>query len=209
MSHHARRRPVSQQDIPDGDGIPLLDRYQNAIFGALIVAIVVGAVALVAGRPAPVEFVIIPPAPTSTSPPTATHAPVRVYVSGAVARPDVYTLPWGSIAQDAIALAGGALDSADLTRVNLAHVLRDGDQIYVPAAAGTDVVLATASSIVNINEATQEELDSLPGIGPGLAQRIIDYREANGPFLSVEQVTEVPGIGPSKFEEIKDHIAVE
>ncbi|MCZ7546637.1 MAG: ComEA family DNA-binding protein [Anaerolineae bacterium] len=95
----------------------------------------------------------------------------------------------GAVAQDAVDAAGGALASADLARVNLAHVLRDGDQIHVPARE-EQVRLATTSPVVNLNHATVAELDTLPGVGPGLAQRIIDFREANGPFTSIEEVME-------------------
>ncbi len=199
---------MSEPDAHEGDRAPLLDRYQNVIFGALIVAILAGAAALIANRPAPVEITIIPPAPTSTPAPTPTHGPVRVYVSGAVNRVGVYTLPWGAIAQDAVLAAGGARGSADLARVNLAHVLRDGDQIHVPERA-ENVALATGSPLVNINTATLEELDALPGIGPGLAQRILDYREANGPFARIEEIMEVSGIGPSTFERMQDRLTVE
>lgn len=195
-------------DAQNGDRKPLLERFQNLIFGALIVAIVAGAIILAASRPEPVRLTILPPPPTATPGPTATHAPVRVYVTGAVNRPGVYELPWGAIARDAVLVAGGARASADLARVNLAHVLRDGDQIHVPEPEA-EITLATSTGLVNINAATLEELDTLPGIGPGLAQRIIDYREANGPFATIEDIMDVSGIGPSTFERMKDRLTVE
>ena len=195
----------------DSPHAPLLERFQGVIFGALFLAIVGGVAALVWNRPAPVEIVVIPPAPTATAAPTQTPAPVRVYVSGAVNRPGVYTLPWGALAQDALVAAGGAQASADLRRVNLARALRDGDQVDVPEQ-GT--VSAPAESVerigpVNLNTATLEELDSLPGIGPALAGRIIAYREANGGFSSVEQIVEVSGIGATLLERLVDYLTVE
>ncbi|MCZ7546636.1 MAG: hypothetical protein M5R40_25320 [Anaerolineae bacterium] len=86
---------LHEPEPPEDGRAPLLERYQNVLLGVLVVAIFVGAAALFAGRPAPVEMVIIPPAPTPTPGPTATHAPVRVYVSGAVRAAGVYALPWG------------------------------------------------------------------------------------------------------------------
>jgi len=173
--------------------------------GALV-AISIGFLALSLKRPAPIT--IDPPRPT------ATPGPIRVHVSGAVNNPDVYELPPDSIARDAIEFAGGGASDADLDRVNLARVLADGDQVYVPVVGETPLeeppgVAPAGSTIVNINTATQAELETLPGIGPALAGRILDYREANGPFPDVESLQNVSGIGPATLEEIRNQITVQ
>lgn len=184
---------------------------RNTIIAFVLVAlaIIAGAILLLATRPTPVQITVNPPVPTSTPGPTDTPAPITVYVTGAVATPEqMITLPAGSRVQDAIAKAGGTTDGADLERVNLAGILHDGDQVDVPLK-DQPVTLATPSGgvIVHINTATLEELDTLPGVGPALAQRIINWREANGPFSSLEDLDAVEGVGPSLLEQIKDLVA--
>ncbi|MCZ2122754.1 MAG: ComEA family DNA-binding protein [Anaerolineales bacterium] len=155
-----------------------------------------------------------------------TEAPIAVHVIGAVPRPGLYEFSQGARVQDAIDAAGGLLASADVSSINLAALLEDGQQLDVPYGGdsgqtprtGDDnsgLELPTAgtpasanSELININTASLEELDSLPGIGPTTAQKIIDYREANGPFSVIEDITNVSGIGPSTYEEIKDLITV-
>ena len=154
---------------------------------------------------------------TSTPPPspqpTPTPRPPRVYVSGAVHRPDVYTLVPDSIVKDAILAAGGPTEDADLDRINLALPVADGQQIYVPHMADEALPVEPASRLptvvgrVNINTADLAALDSLPGIGPAIAQRILDYRDAHGPFNRVEDITNVSGIGPATLERIRDLIS--
>ena len=116
----------------------------------------------------------------------------------------------GTRSDDAIEAAGGAAESADLERVNLAGFLRDGDQIHVPAIE-EEVTLATPSGggIVNVNTATVEELDTLPGVGPALAERIIAYREANGPFADLAALDAVEGVGPALLEGIQELVVFE
>ena len=176
-------------------------------------------------RPAPI--VIVPPEPTTPPEPTATPGPMRVYVNGAVAAPDVYELPPGSLVADALEAAGGWTAEANTAVVNLAQSLTDGAQVYVPSqdeeAAVPAVVVesrttsldvledtgATSSGgLVNINTATAEELDALPGIGPSTAQKILDYRDENGRFNSIEEIMNVSGIGEAKFNSVKDLITV-
>ena len=150
-------------------------------------------------------------APVATGPsPSASageHADVVVYVSGAVASPGVLTLPASSRVIDAITAAGGATPEADLESINLARILVDGEQIRVavvgdspPASseAGT-----TAGACVRLATATEAELQTLPGIGPSLAQRIISYRATHPRLSTVEELDDVPGIGPSLIEKIR------
>jgi competence protein ComEA len=185
-----------------------LEQHRTLVLGAVGVLIVVGVLAvLVRWRP-PEPITIEPPAPT------ATPAPIRVYVSGAVLHANVYDLSPDSIAQDALAAAGGASDDANLDAINLARPLSDGDQVYVPHVGEVVTPLPqeggqaapAAGGPVNINTADQAALESLPGIGPALAQRIIDYREANGPFASIEDIQNVSGVGPATFEGFQDLI---
>lgn len=159
---------------------------------------------------------------------------VRVHVAGAVNNPGVYTLPANGRAVDAIAAASGAATDADLDRVNLAGELTDGMQLYVPRrgetaapapiqpntaqgggsqpqrtltpSGGTGTPAAAAP--VNINTATAEQLQSLPRIGPAMAQRIITWREAHGGFRSVDELDAVPGIGPTLLETLRPLVTV-
>lgn len=202
-----RGRVVSQPDADPGGTKPRpLDRYQNLILAALAVVITAGALVLIIDKPSPVPIYITPPAPT------ATPGFIQVYVSGAVARPDVYRLPPDAIAKDAIEAAGGALETADLSLVNLAQRLHDEAQIHVPvvgepSTAGQPGV--GSGGKVNINTADVALLDTLPNIGESRAQGIIDYREAYGPFTSIEQIMDVPGIGEKMFEDLRDLITVD
>jgi competence protein ComEA len=131
-----------------------------------------------------------------------------VHVVGAVAAPGLYRLPEGSRIEDAIAQAGGAKPRAALDLVNLASPVADGQQVIVPARGRGGTVAAPGGSAalppekVHLNSATLEQLDTLPGVGPVTAQRILDYREANGAFGSVEELDAVPGIGPARLEQL-------
>jgi competence protein ComEA len=148
-----------------------------------------------------------------------------VHVAGEVKNPGVYTLPNGARMIDAVTAAGGATARADLEVINLAMPLTDSSQIYVPAkgvaahptfarpqpgingvASGSNNV--SASGLVNINRASADELDSLPGVGPSTAQAIVDFRVAHGPFGSPEDLMNVKGIGPAKFEAMRKLVGV-
>ena len=143
----------------------------------------------------------------------ASPAPARtvvVHVVGQVLRPGLYTLPDRSRVNDAIEKAGGSKPKAALELVNLAAPVADGQQIVVPsrreatqAAAGGSVG-AVPGGKVHLNSATLEQLDTLPGIGPVTAQKILDYREEHGAFRSVDELDAVPGIGPATLADVRD-----
>lgn len=186
---------------------------RNIIVAFLIVAIAIigGAVLLLTSRPQPVQITIIPPEPTITPSPPGT---ISVYVTGEVAQEGIVSIPHGSRVEEALAAAGGTTENADLTRVNLAAILHDGDQVHVFALPAADTPqgepsLATppGGAVVYINTATLEELQTLPGIGPGTAQAIIDYREANGPFRNMDDLDQVPGIGPATLANLEGLIS--
>ncbi len=163
--------------------------------------------------------------PSITPPPTVTRVvpTVTVHVNGAVAKPGVYTLAANSRVIDALAAAGGLLPTAADDIVNQAALLRDGQQVYVPtrgtpvpqglvpagqaAPASKGVATPIApSGPINLNRATAEELDTLPGIGPALSARIIEYRQKVGPFQRPEDLKKVSGIGDKLFESLKERI---
>ncbi len=153
-----------------------------------------------------------PPAEASSAPPSApASGPVVVSVVGAVAAPGLVTLPPGARVADALAAAGGLLPDADPVSVNAAAVLVDGEQIVVarpgeaPAAGGAG---PAAGGPLDLNAATVADLDALPGIGPVLAQRIVDHRTSQGPFTSVEQLDDVDGIGPAIYADLQDRVTV-
>ena len=181
-------------------------RAAPILLGVLIGLLAAGLLWLLIAAPHGEAVRLIPP---------PTPAPLRVHVSGAVAHPGVYSLPRGSIVQQAIEAAGGSLAEADLDHVNLAASLDDGQQVRVPFQAQPPVDGATAApdpptaGLVNINTATAPELELLPGIGPSLAQGIVAYREAHGLFSEIEDLLDVPGIGPAKLEQIRGLVTVE
>jgi len=167
-------------------------------------------------------------APTESTAPTepTPSAEVVVHVSGAVKRSGVYRLAPDSRVADAIDQAGGAAEHADLDALNLAEPLQDGQKIHVPrkgeASApalasvapsrtprGTpQAAAATTQFPINLNTATAEQLEAIPGIGPVLAQRIIEYRQTHGRFQSVDELLEVRGIGPKRLENMRPYVVV-
>ena len=151
---------------------------------------------------------------------------IVVHITGEVKNAGIVYLESGARIADAIEAAGGATEDADLDQVNLAYLLEDGQKIYIPnkneeieqgeyiiSDSGENVIEESSSAKevsgkVNINTATQEELETLTGIGSVLAQRIIEYREENGNFESIEDIKNVKGIGDSKYSDIKDSICI-
>jgi competence protein ComEA len=192
-------------------------RIAQAVFLSIVGLVVFFVIYTILKRPEPASPpLVITLQPRSTeAPATPTPSTISVYVSGAVNKPDVYTLPLNAIVKDAIAAAGGATAEADLERINLAAHLADQMQVDVPRqgeaapppANGTPPA-AAAAEIININTASVEDLDKLPGIGPATAQLIIDYRIKNGPFKKIEDINSVPRIGDALYAKIKDQITV-
>ena len=130
-----------------------------------------------------------------------------VHVVGAVRRAGLFRLREGARVADALARAGGPTRKADLSAVNLAAPLADGQQVVVPRRGPTGAATVgapAAGSKVSLGIATVEQLDELPGIGPVTAQKIVDWRAAHGPFRSVEDLDDVPGIGPARVEQLRD-----
>ncbi|MFL6116769.1 MAG: ComEA family DNA-binding protein [Catenulispora sp.] len=151
--------------------------------------------------------------------PTAT-ATVVVDIEGKVAHPGVQTLPAGSRVYEALAAAGGALPGVDVTALDLARLVADGEQLRVGIAGepspavgvapsgGTKGKRGKGGSVVNLNTATLEQLETVPDVGPAMAQRILDWRAAHGRFTSVGQLQQVRGIGERKFAEMRDSVTV-
>jgi competence protein ComEA len=143
---------------------------------------------------------------------TIAEPEIFVDVTGAVNKPGVYTLTGKSRVIDAIKAAGDSAPGADLSTINLARVLNDGEQIYVDSTVvnsnGVRVSKAVRSGPININRATARQLDALDGVGPVIAQRIVDYRKINGSFLSIDDLQKVSGIGAAKFAQIKAKVRI-
>jgi competence protein ComEA len=145
---------------------------------------------------------------------------VLVHVLGAVKRPGLVSLSTGARVVDAVAAAGGLTDDAEVSGINLARVVSDGEQLVVPRVGevvappaggvsnGAPGASGASGAVVNLNTATQAELETLPRIGPALAGRILDYRTANGRFAAVADLMKVTGIGQKLYDGLKDRIAV-
>ena len=202
---------------------------------AAATALVFGAVVLfVQGDSnAPIEIMLPTPDPggntsgtsgNSSAEPGAAQVELKVYVSGAVHNPGVYILRGNDRLSDAVGAAGGATADAELALINLARRVQDEGHYHVPragetpppsdtlSAAKTSETASTTNSaaggLVDLNLASEDLLDTLPGIGPALAKAIIRYREEQGPFESIEEITNVPRIGPATYEKIRDLVTV-
>ena len=191
-------------------------QFINLLWIGLVGLLGAGILTLISGPPRGAEIKLFP---------TTTPSPIIVHVAGAVAAPGRYTLQPGSGVNDAVLAAGGANPDADLTQINLAAVLVDGIQIKVPALTADQSPSRSADTLqiqnpeppspltasdgkININTADKELLDTLPGIGPTLASRIIEFRQANGPYENMEDLLLVSGIGPATLEEIQPLVSV-
>lgn len=183
-----------------------------AILGAMIVFLPPSVARVAPGAAA--ELALSSPAATSSTISSAVTVglpagSVVVHVAGAVSAPGLYTLDGGARVADAVAAAGGAADGADLDALNLARVVVDGEQVRVPlkgeAAVGKFAGggAASADGRVNINSADAAALEALPGVGPVLAARIAAYRDAHGPFASVDALDDVSGVGPAVLEKVR------
>lgn len=201
------------------------------------VAVLVTVVTLIGDSPPAVVSAKLPPvemdsstAPATGSAPPGAAGPVIVSVVGLVHTPGLVTLEPGARIADALTAAGGALDGADVLGLNMARRVADGEQIVVglgappgqPAEMGSSVVseatpggasppaenTSAATSVIDLNTATAEELDTLPGIGPVTAAAIIAWRDANGPFGSVDQLGDVDGIGPARLDKLRNLVRV-
>jgi competence protein ComEA len=209
-------------DGPEDAGRPRLD---PGLPGVRVLALAALLAALVAGacfwwsrpRPRPAPAPVVRPAAASqvAATPSPASAPLVVDVAGKVRRPGVVTLPTGSRVIDAIKEAGGVRPGARTGTLNLARKVVDGEQILVgvtatPASGASPG--ASASSVpgapLDLNAATAGELDQLPGVGPVLAQRIVDYRTQHGGFRSVDELRQVSGIGEAKFADVKGLVRV-
>ncbi|MEE9400883.1 MAG: ComEA family DNA-binding protein [Dehalococcoidia bacterium] len=170
-----------------------LERHRTPVIALLAALIVIGGAVLLYRQwalPQSVEIVISPPSPE-----------IHVYVEGEVVSPGVYMLQDGDRVVDAIEAAGGFTADADQGAVNLAAPLRDGGRVHVYR-------IGDVPQKINLNTAEAWLLQSLPGIGEILAQRIIDYRNEIGPFQQIEDLKKVEGIGAATFEKLKDNITL-
>ncbi len=188
------------------------ERGALVAFLVLVILIALSGALLLLSRPEPVQITIKPPPPTASPAPTATAGPIMVYVTGEVAQPErQHVLPFGSRVADAVAAAGGFTDVANKTLVNLAGILRDGDQVHVPLISLSRLSSALATpaggDLVNVNRASLEELVELPNIGPVTAQKIIDFREQVGPFSELAELDDVSGIGKATLEKLQGLIS--
>ncbi|MEM7030292.1 MAG: helix-hairpin-helix domain-containing protein [Chloroflexota bacterium] len=215
-----------------------IEAHRGIIFAILSVITIGSAFTLYSRSPDPPPLVLATVAPTRTSTTTPTPiptltptpSPLRVYVTGKVHNPDVYLLPVGSTIQAAIEMAGGMTEDAADMILNLSREVEDQMQITVPAKSDNlptpppirdgrprqnvpdrspgQIPIPSTNEKVNINTGSLNQLTQLSGIGPSIGQRIIDHREKNGSFSTIEGIMMVSGIGPKTFEKIKDDITV-
>jgi competence protein ComEA len=208
------------------------------VFAAGLAVVVIGAIAWAAfvrgGGTSPPPELTMPRADTGVSSTTSSGRTVRpppdgspagspasssslvfVHVAGAVVRPGLYRLGGAPRVADAIDAAGGVAPTADLDAVNLAATVTDGERVYVPRlgevpppAAAAGASNGTLPGPIDLNTATAEQLDALPGVGPSTAQAIVSYRQEHGRFRSVDELLEVRGIGPSKLEDLRAKVRV-
>ena len=192
------------------------------LIGAFVVAVLISATAsqgrsVPLASPTPTDLLASASSAAASPPSGPPSADLYVHVSGAVRTPGLVTLRPGARVVDAVAAAGGLADDADPAGVNLARLLHDGEQFRVPKlgeppapapGVGGSGMADASGGAVNLNTATQAELETLPRIGPALAQRILDWRAANGRFDAATDLLEVTGIGQKVFDGLKDRVVV-
>ncbi len=198
-------------------------RYRGYAILSLVFAVFFGGYVLWERWPQPEPLMIVAPTPTATVAPSPTPAPLRIHVTGAVRQPGVYILAPDSRLIDAVEAAGGLATNADSARINLAGFVYDGQQVFVPyeltPAPPSPTPLPTPSVVgqqpatgggpININTASAAELETLPGIGPAYAERIIAYRDEHGPFADPIEIMAIKGIGPATYEQLKNRITAD
>ena len=184
----------------------MLKRVSTYLAGLLMGLLLAALLLLLISEPRGIPIQLLPP-------PTPSH--LRIHVTGEVVNPGVYSLFPGSIVQQALEASGGCTEDANLEGLNLAAPIQDGQQIVIPrvgqptaasAWPGTPTPHATRAGKINVNTASATELELLPGIGPSIAQSIIECRERQGPFAKPEDLPRVSGIGPAKLEAIRELI---
>jgi len=186
-----------------------LSKFQVAVIATLLVLIALGSgVAYLRSRPREISI-----KESKSISAGEKKRMLTVHVAGAVARPGLYKLAEGTRVADALSMAGGATADGIIDDVNLASRLKDGQKILVPRSGGQisdpgSPRQGEDSTLLNINTADESDLDKLPGIGPSLAKRIVEYRRKNGPFSTVEEIDNVNGIGPRKLEEFKGQVTI-
>lgn len=184
--------------------------WQHILLGILFGLLFAGIILLfiLPQRGTPIPLVTITPNPSAVKTPELDQ--IKVELAGSVKQPGVYELPKGIHLVDALELGGGTAEDADLSKLNLALVLKDGQKISIPSLSSQNESTNPASSglLLDINSATVEQLMDLPGIGELKAQAIMTYRSDHGPFQTIEDLMEVPGVGESIFESIKNLIIV-
>lgn len=186
-----------------------LSKFQVAVIATLLVLIALGsAVAYFRSRPREISI-----KESKSISAGEKKRMLTVHVAGAVERPGLYKLAEGTRVADALSMAGGANTDGIIDDVNLASRLKDGQKILVPRSGGQisdpgSPRQGEGSTLLNINTADESDLDKLPGIGPSLAKRIVEYRRKNGPFSTVEEIDNVNGIGPRKLEEFKGQVTI-
>ncbi len=210
-------RPLPPVSVRD-----LLERLRSGWItaGVLVLGLAVAGYVLLRPPAAPATELTLPMAGSGSTVPASTTttaaASIVVHAAGAVAAPGIHSLPAGSRVADLLVAAGGPAADADLDRVNLAALLSDGERVWFPRvgeAAEPVVVGASPGEVeptgpLDLNAATAEQLDGLPGIGPAIAAAIVSYREEHGPFTAVEGLLEVPGIGDARLAQLRDLVTV-
>lgn len=186
-----------------------MKKFKEVILGGLIVIFAAGLIHWLARPERGIPLEVLPP---------PTPGPMIVYIIGEVKNPGIYPLPFNSRTNDAVIAAGGLTENANTIAINLAEKIRDGQKIIIPkkgtALVGGELPSVDAhnmeeNSPLNLNTASQSDLEKLPGIGPEKARQILSYREENGAFTRIEEILKVSGIGDQIFDQIKHLIVAE